>query len=97
LNQTRFVQCLSGASDYPGHAHGGLFVTPIGLIHLLDGQFQERSKQTKTRIADGKLRGVDADSQSAGAGSEIITEERPLAALVPAPIRGQSQRTSGDD
>ena len=52
----------------------------IGAVHFLPGELQDGLEQAG--LADFKLRGVDADGQSARAGGDVVAQERPLAALV---------------
>ena len=49
------------------------------------------------RVADGELRGVDADRQAAGPGVEVIADQGPLAPLVEFARAVQRQRAGRDD
>ena len=60
----------------------------------LGRQLQHRAVQAD--IADGKLRGVHADSQSAGAGIEIIARQRALMPDVERAVGIERERMRGE-
>src|SRR5207302_11491329 len=50
-----------------------------------------------SRLADGKLSGVNADGQSTGPSRMVVTSECPLPALIQLALGGQSQRVCRND
>ena len=55
------------------------------VLECVDGfgrKLENRLEKSDERVADGELRGMHADCQSARAGSQVIARQRPLAALV---------------
>ena len=63
---------------------------------LLGRQFKDRPEQANARIADRKLRGVDADGEAPDARGEVVAREGPLAALVERARRRQRERMGRD-
>ncbi len=57
----------------------------IGCINTLDflgSQLQQRRKQSHRRVANGKLRGVNTNGQTARPRRQIIAPQRTLSALI---------------
>ena len=69
----------------------------IGAVHLVARQRQHRLEQPNRRVADGKLRRVDADGKAAGAGGDVVAGERALMALVEPAVVVKCQRMRRND
>src|SRR6267154_650283 len=53
----------------------------VGAVHFFRSERQNGVEEADLRIANGELRGVNADGEAAGASSDVVARERTLAAL----------------
>jgi hypothetical protein len=67
------------------------------MIHLFSGDFQDGFEEADTRLADGELRCVNADGQSARARRNVVASEGALAAFVQAATGIKRERMRWDD
>src|SRR6185295_7774055 len=57
-----------------------------------DRELEDRLEQLDARIANGELRGVDADGNASRASIAVVTRQRDLAAFVESARVGQGER-----
>lgn len=69
----------------------------VRAIHFFGGYLQDGFEEAEAQFANGELRGVNAHSQAAGAGSDVIASERALAAFIETAITVEREGVRGDD
>ena len=69
----------------------------VGAVHFFSGECQDGFEEADLRIANGELRGVNADGEAAGAGGDVVARECALAAFVEATVCVEGERMGGDD
>ena len=77
-----FAKGLRRVSADSTHTQEGNRTAAIGTIHFFSGDFQDGFEEADARFADGELRGVNADGQSADARGDVVASEGTLAAFV---------------
>lgn len=77
-----FANSLRRVSADSAHAQEGNRTAAISAIHFFSGDFQDGLEEADARVADGELRGVNADGQSADACGNVVASEGTLAAFV---------------
>ena len=92
-----FGQRLGGRAADAANANERNRARPVGAIHFLARQRQNRFKEADSRIADGKLGRVDADGEASGAGGRIVPRQRPLMPLVERAAGIEGERVGRDD
>lgn len=92
-HELRFGHGLRSAAADAGDADERL----AGAGHFLGGQRENGMEEADLGIADGELRGVNADREAAHARGEIVARERALAALVETTRGGEREGMGGDD
>jgi len=95
--RNRDLRLAHGLRRLSGHArdqHRPLFRAPVTDGPLRKAKY--RLEQADGRIANGELRRVHADGDTAGAGVAVVTRERHLAALIERPVLGQCERMRGN-
>jgi len=69
----------------------------IVTIHFFSGECQDGFEEADLRIANGELRGVNADGEATGAGGDVVASECALAAFVEMAVCVEGEGMSGDD
>jgi hypothetical protein len=77
-----FAKGLRRVSADSTHTQEGNRTAAIGTIHFFSGDFQDGFEEADARFADGELRSVNADGQSADARGDVVASEGTLAAFV---------------
>ena len=95
--QRRLARRLIGLTTNARDAHQRIRAGRVRASHLLGGELQYRREQSNLGIADLKLRRVHPDGKPTGAGGDVVTRQRALAALVELALRIQRKRVRRND
>src|SRR5882724_11111820 len=64
----------------------------VGAVHFFSSECEGGFEEAELRIANGELRGVNADGEAASAGGDVVARECALAAFVEATICVEGER-----
>ena len=92
-----FANALGRVATDSADANEWSGAAAVGTIHFFGGERQNGVEEADLRIANGELRGVNADGEPTGTGGDVVASECALAALVEATICVERERMRGDD
>jgi hypothetical protein len=92
----RFPNGLSSFAANAANPCEWFCANAIGGIHFFGSQTQYRLKEADPGIANCKLGGVNGHRESTCSGGDIVTSERPLAALIQTPLGREGERMGGN-
>jgi len=95
--ESGFTKGLSRVATDSADSNEWSRAVAVGTIHFFSGEREDGLEEADLRIANGELRGMNADGEATGSGGDVVASECALAPFVEAAICVEGERMRGND